>query len=365
MNPANGRPLEGEHKVRPYIDWLKRKLPPMPQFVLPPFDFPFSGHNPRPHAQARLTVGGKTRNFVLKIHDRTLYFKEPARAPIWALLDEFEPTAARDSIGLVSKWQRAVDTHQFGAFVSRRDYFPKLPVRAQILLLLQPDGSGWMREHFDRDWFLLPDDGAAPLDVWNEREVEARAKDRLPAAQRQLINRALSPETLSNDPPRWLAASGDEIARVVIAAATLFLSPDAFWNEPDNRVLKIRSHSQFARGDIEGRFLKHALHSPQFARVWELLEPQIQFVGIHWREGGEESDQYVRPRNEAVYSAGLEKWGQLWRGNWAPTRAIFPITIPEIADISAHEKLEAGLVLRDWLRGWMGEGEIEALLQAQ
>ncbi len=326
----------------------------MSQFVLSPFDFPFSGHSARPHAQARLTVGGKARNFVLKIHDGTLYFKEPARSRGWALLEEFEPDAARDSIGLVSRWQRAVDAGQFGAFVSRRDYFPKLPVRAQILLLLTGDGSGWMREHFDPDWFLLPGDRAAPFDVWNDLEVEATVEARLPFAQRQLINRAIPRETLSTDAPRWLAMSGDEIARVVTAAATLFLSPDAFWNEPDNRVLKIRSHSAFARGDIEGRFLKHALHSPQFARVWKLLEPRIQYVGVQWREGGEESDQYVRPRNEAVFAAGLEKWGHLWRGNWAPTRASFPIEIPEIAGITAHERLEAGLVLRDWLRGRMG-----------
>ena len=335
----------------------------MSQFVLPPFDFPFSGHNARPHAQARLTIGGKARNFVLKIHDKTLYFKEPARGQVFALFDEFNVAQARDSIGLVSKWQSQIAQNNFGAFVTKRDYFPKLPVRAQILMILKSDGSGWMREHFDTDWFLLPDDKAAPLNVWNDREVESQIKERLPFVQTKLISRALEPQTLELDPPRFLGESGERIAEVIAAAARLFIEPVDYWNDEERRLIKIKSNSTFSKGDIEGSWRAHALHNPKFARVWDLLEPQIQFVGLKWSEGGEQLEQYARNRNEKVFNAGMEKWGKFWRGNWAPQRASFRVPIPDVSNQSAHERLEAGFLLREWLREKMSEGEIEALLK--
>ena len=350
----------GKHRVDSSNIHANSRL--MSQFVLPPFDFPFSGHNVRSHAQARLTIGGKTRNFVLKIHDRTLYFKEPARGQIFALLEEFDPTDARDSIGLVSRWQTSIAADNFGAFVSKRDYFPKLPVRAQILMILKSDGTGWMREHFDQNWFLLPEEKQAELDVWNDKEVEAQIRARLPFVQTQLISRALDPQTLELNPPQFLAQSGEQISEVIGAAARLFIEPMDYWNDEERRVLKIKSNSAFSKGDIEGSWLKHAQHTPKFARVWELLEPQIQFVGLKWNEGGEQLEQYGRSRNTKVFEAGLEKWSRFWRGNWAPQRAGFVVQVPDVSNQSAHERLEAGLLLRDWLRGKMSEVKIEELL---
>ncbi|RYX85042.1 hypothetical protein EON83_07285 [bacterium] len=334
----------------------------MSQFVLLPYEYPFSGASSRPHATARLKIGGKARNFVLKIHEGTLYFKEPGRSPVFAILDEFDDALARDSIGLVSRWQFHVTQGNFGAFVTRRDYFPKIPVRAQILMILNADGSGWMKEHFDSQWFLMPEEKAAPVNVWNDKDVDAQIRDRLYPVQRQLINRALPPEVLTSDAPRWLDEQGDKIAELLVAATRLFVEPSEYWNDAERRILKFRSHSAFAKGEIDGYWLKHAQHNPKFQQFWEMLEPHIQFVGVHWSEGGEHLEQYGRRRTESVFNAGLEKWGQLWRGNWGPQRASFKIDLPDTSTQTTHEKLESALILRQWLNGKMEAKEIEEFL---
>lgn len=337
----------------------------MSQFLLLPWEHAFSGASPKPHATARLTVGGKTRNFVLKMRDGVVFFKEPSRAPVFAIPELFDQNLSRDAIGLVSRWQNEVARNNFGAFVLKRDYFPKIPVRAQMLIILKPDGDGWMKEHFDSQWFLLPDDKRAEVDVWNDKEVDSHVRLRLPFVQRSLINRALNPQVLELDSPTWKGESGEKISEVLIAATRLFIEPSNPWNDNEHRILKIKSHSAFSKGDIEGFWLKHALHNPKFARVWELMEPRVQFVGVRWSEGGEQLEpQYARNRSDKVFQEGLEKWGHLWRGNWAPQRASLWVQLPDVSSQSAHERLEAGLLLREWLSGKMGEREIEELLRA-
>jgi len=338
----------------------------MSQFLISPWEHALSGALAKPHATARAGIGGKSRNFVLKMHDGVLFWKEPSRAPIFAVTEVFDESLAHDAIGLVSRWQSELAKNNFGVLVSKRDYFPKLTVRGQISMIVKSDGSGWMKEHFDEGWFSLPEDGAERLDVWNEKEVEAHIRERFPFVQRALINRAISADIFEREAPMWKSATGETISALLVAAARLFLDPSTPWNDDDWRVLKIKSHSAFARGDIEGRWRAHALHSPPFAAFWEHLEPCIQFVGVRWTEGGEQIEQYARARNKKVFAEGLEKWGHLWRGNWAPQRASFSVQLPNLETTTAHEKLEAALVLRDWLRlsASMSEGQIEKLLAA-
>lgn len=339
------------------------KLAAMSQFILLPWEHAFSGASSKPHATARLTLGGKARNFVLKMRGGVIFFKEPSRGQVFAIPELFDKNLSRDGIGLVSRWQNEVAAGNFAAFVTKRDYFPQLPVRAQMLMILKPDGSGWMKEHFDQEWFLLPDDKRADVDVWNDKDVESQVRERLPFVQRSLLSRALDPQVLELDPPTWTSESGERIAELLVAATRLFIEPSNPWNDDERRVLEIKSHSAFSKGDIEGFWRAHALHNPRFARVWQLLEPRIQFTGVRWSEGGEVLEaQYARNRNDKVFGAGMEKWGELWRGNWAPQRASFRVQLPDVANQSAHERLEAGLLLREWLRGKMSDGEIEELL---
>jgi len=333
----------------------------MSQFPLLSQEHGFARAGAKPDATARLSIGGKTRNFLLRLHEGLIYFKEPSRAPVFAITETFDPSLMRDAIGLISRFGSEVAQSNYGALVSKRDYFPGLPVRAQISLILRPDGSGWMREHFDEEWFVLPSDKAAPLDVWNDQDTEAAMRAHLPFAQRSLLNRAISPETMQCETPIWQGEASETITQLLIAAARTWIAPSAPWNDEEWRLLKFKSHSAFSRGDIEGRWRAHALLSPHFATFWELLEPQIQFVGVRWSEGGEQLEQYARSRNEKIYQAGLEKWGREWRGNWAPQRASYSIQLPDTSNQTAHEKMEAALFLRDWLRGRMGEKELEWL----
>jgi len=333
----------------------------MSQFSLLSQEHGFARSGAKPDATARLSIGGKARNFLLRLHEGLIYFKEPSRAPVFAITETFDSSLARDAIGLISRFGSEVAQSNYGALVSKRDYFPGLPVRAQISLILRPDGTGWMREHFDDDWFMLPDDKAAPLDVWNDQDTEAAMRARLPFAQRSLLNRAISPEWRQRETPVWQGEASETITRLLIAAARTWIAPSAPWNDEEWRLLKFKSHSAFSRGDIEGRWLKHALLSPQFAAFWEVLEPQIQFVGVRWSEGGEQLEQYARTRNEKIFQAGLEKWGRDWRGNWAPQRASYPVQLPDTSNPTAHERMEAALLLREWLAPKMGEKALESL----
>lgn len=74
------------------------------------------------------------------------------------------------------------------------------------------------------------------------------------------------------------------------------------------------------------------------------------FVGLNWHEGEEADNLYPRAKLERLWKAGIEKWGENWRGNWAPQRARFELTSDAV--VSAHDQLASRLsLLRDFLLG--------------
>src|SRR5690554_119205 len=101
----------------------------MKDFILHPYEYAGASFNPKAHAEARLEIGGKKRNFTLKIHEGIIYFKEPARAQVFAIPQIYEENLVRDSIGLISRWQRDLAAGNYGAFIAKRDFFAQLPVR--------------------------------------------------------------------------------------------------------------------------------------------------------------------------------------------------------------------------------------------
>ena len=333
----------------------------MKDFVVAPFEFLGSGLNSRAHAEARLEIGGKKRNFVLKLHDGVLYFKEPSRGQVFAVLQIFDANLARDSIGLISTWQREIAAGNFGAFVAKREFFAKLPIRGQFLMIVQSDGNGWMKEHFDGEWFSLPLlDSPPKSDLWDEKSVETQIGELLPLVKASLLQRIVSPEIRQSDAPRFVGGDKDEFLLLIKAAARLFLADSAI-QAPAS--LKLKSHSAFAKGEIESFWLKNALREPRFAAFWKILEREMPFVGVKWSEGGEQDRQYARPRAARFFEAGLEQWGENWRGNWAPQRGSLSFDVGDFCNCSAHEKLEAALQTRQWLRGKIAESEIEAILK--
>lgn len=322
----------------------------MKDFILYPYEYAGSSFNPKAHAETRLEIAGKKRNFVLKVHEGVIYFKEPARAPVFAIVDIVDDALARDPIGLISRWQRDIAQENYGAFIAKRDFFAGLPVRGNFLMLVRADGQGWMREHFDKGWFDLPTwEKPQTFDLWNDKAFEAQIGSVFPWVKASLLQRVVEPETRGAETPRWLGGSFDEFSSLVTAAVHLYLKPD-FENGADLD-FKLKSHSAFAKGEIDAPWLKSACLNPKFDAVWQLLERQFHFVGVHWNEGGEKVEMYPRPRIEQVFQDGIAAWGENWRGNWAPQRGSVTFRIHSPARLSEAEKQVAGELLERWMSG--------------
>lgn len=337
----------------------------MKDFILQPWEYQGASFDPKAHAETRLEVGGKKRNFLLKLREGVLYFKEPSRAQIFAIPQVWEQSLATDSIGLISAFQRGVGEGNYGALFTKRDYFAKLPVRGHFLLLVRADGTGWMREHFDPAWFSLPEwEKPLAFDLWDDKAFESQVSAVLPIVKDSLLQRTIEPEIRQADTARWIGGTEAEFSALIIAATHLFVPPGNASSNTNPLLFKMKSHSAFAKGEIEGYWFKNACRRPAYGAIWQLMEKQFRFVGVRWSEGGEEVEMYPRARVEKVYKAGLEQWGENWRGNWAPQRGSLELAIPHSNVMTAHEKLESALVLRQWLKDKMPAEQIEALFQS-
>lgn len=345
----------------------------MKEFVLHPWEHPAAKFNPRAHAETRLELGGKKRNFLLKLREGVLFFKEPSRAQIFAVPQIFEESLSTDAIGLISAFQREVAAGNYGALFTKRDYFPRLPVRGNFILLVCANGSGWMREHFDDLWFALPEwEKPLAFDLWGA-DLETRIPAILPSVKDSLLQRIVEPQVRKADTARWEGGTAEEFSALLLAASRLFLALPDSRESGSQLVFKVKSDSAFAPGErgyfwrkfADGKHtdlsFKSAYASPEHEVVWELLEKQFRFVGVKWSEGGEENEAYGRSRVESFFQEGLAQWGEEWRGNWAPQRASFEVAIPDFRNRSAVEKGEAVLLLREWLEGRLPGAQIEAM----
>lgn len=133
--------------------------------------------------------------------------------------------------------------------------------------------------------------------------------------------------------------------------------------EPHPFVFK--AHSAFHQGEelVELRLrlrLWLFLPSPLARRAWDFLLERNTFVGLRWSEEREQNRRIPRTESQRVIKAGLEKWGRNWRGNWAPQRA--RLEIPFTQEVSAHERFEAVLLLREWMQDKFTPAEQKELL---
>lgn len=166
------------------------------RFVLLPLEYKGADFDPSAQARTRLSLGGSARNFLLKMHGNTLFFKELGRAPVYAVFGEFDPSLARDASSLIKVWKREVERDNFGAFTCRRDYFSGLNVRGHFLFLVQSQGRIWIKEHFDARWFELPPHDK-PFGVFDPKGVEHVVAALLKPAQTLLSDRVLDPSIRS------------------------------------------------------------------------------------------------------------------------------------------------------------------------
>lgn len=323
---------------------MKKLKPPAPApFSIAPWEHTGAQFEAMSHATVRAEIGGKKRNLLLKIRGGRIFFKEPSRSQIYATLDRFDEGLIGDA--LVEKWEMAVEADNYGALATKRDYLSRLPVRAQLIFLVRPDGSALVQEHFDGDrWVELPRASIEP-DLWNSGSIGDAAGLLLGAAQNAVLDRAISPTVRDCDPSRFVGCTPAQFALLTRGALNAFVPGEV--RSRLRPTITLKSHNAFHTGEVITNFKFIERSAPDFARVWEIILENHPFVGLNWHEGEEADNPYPRPRLERLWKAGIEKWGDNWRGNWAPQRAKFEFASDVV--VSAHDQLESRLALRDFL----------------
>jgi len=95
--------------------------------------------------------------------------------------------------------------------------------------------------------------------------------------------------------------------------------------------------------------------------VWNIAKWHFGYVGVEWKRASEHPELQAQYKPK-VWQSGIEKWGENWRGNWVGTPFKTQITSPPLTAPSAHQKLEAALVLREFLRDKMPAEKLDKLL---
>ncbi len=322
---------------------MKKFVAPAPApFAIQPWEHRGARFDSAPGATARVEIGGKRRSFLLKMRNGRIFFKEPARGQIYATLQRFDGDWSGEA--LLEQWEAAVEADDYGALVTKRDYFVRLSVRAQLIFLMRADGSARVQEHFDGEtWFELP---RAPVAVslWHAGSVDDAAALLVGSAQNSLLNRAIAPAARAREAAQFVGCTRATFALLMRGALQAFVPERQ--RERLSFEVELKSHSAFQSGADNAPFGSIPESSPDFGRAWALLQTRHPFVGLDWHEGAEHSD-YGRDQSARLSRAGFDKWGDNWRGNWAPQRARFAWKSDAI--VSAHDQLESRLALRDFL----------------
>lgn len=323
---------------------MKKLKPPAPApFAIAPWEHDGVQFETMPGATVRVEIGGKRRNLLLKIRGGRIFFKEPSRAQIYATQGRFDDDLTGDA--LIEKWETAVEADSYGALFIKRDYLARLPMRAQLIFLVRPDGSALVQEHFDEEtWFELPQAAITPS-LWHSGLVGDAVGLLMGAAHNAVLNRAVTPAQRDRDLAKFVGATPETFALLVRGAVETFVP--ALQKNRLSFEVELKSGSAFHAGADNSPFGSIPESSPDFGRAWRLLKTHLPFVGLNWHEGAEQNDYYGFQKMERLSRAGREKWGEDWRGNWAPQRALFKLKIKPNA--SAHEQLESRLALRDFL----------------
>jgi len=334
----------------------------MNEFSILPWEYRGSGHSTAPGAQTESEIGGRKRQFTLKMREGVIFFKEPERAPMWAVTRIFE----RDLKGeeLVEAWRREMANENYGRFVV---YRPQLGdpagrygagVRATLALVQRADYSGWAREWFDSTWLDVPAhrDGKK-LDLWEDR-FQAASLRALYHTRDALLDRDLPAAVRRDIEPHWVAGDEAGLQRVFALAVRLFAR-----DETDVPVDPGPQWSFAAANPVEpggwsvvAPVAYYYNSELRFSTVWEpllkLLERHFVWVGMNWKQNELSGfpDIIETPTGTRIVGELVHKSDD-WRGQWQVETPFITLNARPVATLSAHDKLEATLELRDWLQG--------------
>ena len=311
----------------------------MPEFSILPWEHRGSGAPAVADARTQLEIGGRARNFRLKMREGVIYFSEPNRAPMWAVTQIFERHL--DGNELIEIWKIEIERDNYGRFIIYRPNLPDTTVGTTLAMIHRADYAGWVREWFAPDWHQTPvHRDRKTLDVWGDKFQNAtrRAYSHAGAA---LVNRAMNPGERRDIPLRWVAGDETELQRIFALAVRVWMRRDA--NYPQQSGPFQRSFAASSPVNEGGWFSQDWLSSfaadlqvsPAFLPMLRLMETHFVLVGLHWKK------TLQRPKNP---------WGERWRGRWKTVAPEINLSATVESSLSAHDKLEAQLELRDWLK---------------
>ena len=323
----------------------------MDEFSILPWEYRGSGASVGAHAA--MEIGGRKRQFSLKMRDGVIYFKEPKRAPLWAVTRVFERALAGDE--LVEAWSAEMARENYGRYLV---YRPHLVVDdashdnsapTAIALIHRGDWSGWAREWFAPHWHELPvhRDGRR-LDVWGSK-FQAATRRAFRHVGADLLDCVLPDDARREIETRWIAGDEAELRRVFEWATQLFVRPKSGLNRPAywGPWFFVASNPVSVGGwGFSGSPAYHAdlNFSPAFWPLLDVMRDNLHFVAMKWEA------LEIRSPAGGYAERQREVWGDAWRGNWKVDTPFIALQIKQQETLSAHDKLEASLQLRDWLR---------------
>ena len=335
-----------------------------PFFALAPWEYPGAVFDPTPHATTRAQIGGATRAIWLKMHGGIIYFREAARVQIYAISRVFESDLANDATALVAAWHDEIARENYGALVVTRRSWPGTLACGNFCLIIRADGSGWICESFDDSW--LPFEGAPgqQITLWKSLAFGDVSASIVKNQRAHFLQRAVAPSHFVAVPEQWRengepsAQASAEMRRVLASAAKLW-APEGYFTRSAN--LNCLSNSEFFAGSVGDGFVFDC--HVRVRQIWDLAKWHFGYVGIEWKRASD-FPQLQAQYGPRVWKSSFDKWGEGWRGNWVARQFQSALELPATAGASKHDKLEAALLMRQWLRGKVADEKVEAWLQA-
>ena len=322
------------------------------EFPILPWEHRASGAATTAGAQCALEIGGRKRQFTLRMREGVIYFKAAEGAPLWAVTRVFERDLAGDE--LIQAWKSELARANYGRYLVYRPFLFDLKtssggVQTAMGIVHRADYSGWAREWFDSHWLDVPAhrDGKT-LDVWGN-QFEKATRRTLHHAHRAFLDRALPEDMRRPIETRWVRGSEAELQRVFALALRLFVRDDDLARIPTRANWAFMASNPADAGGWgtlapSSHYNKPLRYAPVWNDLLKLVERHFVLAGMSWKHGAPS-----RARNDFEVSQ-REKWGRDWRGDWDIETPKVSLAAKPLAHLSAHEKLEDSLALRKWLR---------------
>ena len=109
----------------------------------------------------------------------------------------------------------------------------------------------------------------------------------------------------------------------------------------------------------------HLVWNNYFSRIRNIVKWQNAFIGAEWKMASVDGEfaAQLKPNVRKSWQRGLNRWGDKWRGNWVGQQHKIDFSVPSFSTPSHHDKLEAALVLRDFLADKLPAAQIETMLR--